>query len=147
MSCLHRGPYIQRGRGIGSSLTAMFKGAIPALKLFGEKIIQSPVTKEIVKTAKRSALDAGLNVASDLLKGKKIKQSVSENVDTAKKAVTNSLVTALEKAKVDTVGKKPVVKSKKMSGKRGKKQVTFPTTRKSRKRKSKTYDIFEENFV
>jgi hypothetical protein len=147
MSCLHRGPYIQRGRGIGSSLTAMFKGAIPALKLFGEKIIQSPVTKEIVNTAKRSALDAGLNVASDLLKGKKIKQSVSENVDTAKKAVTNSLVTALEKAKVDTVGKKPVVKSKKMSGKRGKKQVTFPTTRKSRKRKSKTYDIFEENFV
>ena len=147
MSCLHRGPYIQRGQGFGSSLSAMFKGVIPALKLFGEKIVQSPITKEIINTGKRSLVDASLNVADDFLKGKKIKPSISENVATAKKAVTKSLVSALEKAKAATIGETPAVKSKKTSGTRVKKQVTLSTARKSRKKKSKTYDIFSENFT
>ena len=147
MSCLHRGPYIQRGRGVGSSLTAMYKGVVPALKLFGEKIIQSPVTKELLNKGKRTLVDASLNLASDVLAGKKIKPSISENVATAKKAVTKSLVSALEKAKVASIGKKPVVKSKNTGGKRVKKQATLPTARKSRKKKRANYDIFEESFA
>lgn len=140
MSCLHRGPYIQRGRGIGSSLTAMFKDVVPALKLIGEKVIQSPVTKEIVKAGKRAAID----VATDVLRGKKLKSSISENVDTAKKAVSKSLVSALEKAKETKIGNKSVVK--KTGGKRDKKHVILPIAQKSVRKKSKAYDIFRENF-
>lgn len=140
MSCLHRGPYIQRGRGIGSSLTAMFKGVTPVLKLLGEKVRQSPVTKEILSAGKRAAID----VATDVLQGKKMKSSISENLDTAKKAVSKSLMSALENAKE----KKSVVK--KTGGKSGKKRATFPTAqksgKKSGKKKSKAYDIFQENF-
>ena len=141
MSCLHRGPYIQRGRGIGSSLTAMFKGVIPALQLLGDKVMQSPITKEVIKTGKRAALDAGLNVASDVLGGKKLKPSLSENVTTAKKAVTKSLLSALEKTKANAIGKTPVVKRKRV-----KKRATLPVGRKSRGKRSRTYDIFEEKY-
>lgn len=141
MSCLHRGPYIQRGRGIGSSLTAMFKGVIPALQLFGDKVMQSPITKEVIKTGKRAALDAGLNVASDVLGGKKLKPSLSENVTTAKKAVTKSLLSALEKTKASAIGKTPVVKRKRVL-----KRSTLPVGRKSRGKRSRTYDIFEEKY-
>jgi len=99
MSCLHRGPHIQRGRGIGSTLSAMFKGVLPAMQVMGKKILASPITQEVLQTAKRSAAEAGLNVVTDALQGKKVKESISKNVSTAKKAVTDSLVSGLKTLK------------------------------------------------
>jgi hypothetical protein len=138
---MHRGPYIQRGRGFGSTLSSMFKGVIPALQLFGEKVMTSPITQNILKTAKRSALEAGLNVARDTLGGKNLKESLSENVTTAKKAVTESLLSALDKAKVSNVGleKKPVKK------RRGVKLLSSKVGGK-KSRKKKYADLFEETF-
>ena len=58
MSCFHRGPYIQRGRGIGGVLSSMFKSVVPALQVFGKNLLASPTTQDILKTAKQSTLQA-----------------------------------------------------------------------------------------
>lgn len=133
MSCLHRGPYIQRGRGVGSTLNTMFKGVIPAAQIMGKQILASPVTKKVLKAAKRSALDAGFQVATDVLQGKKLKESVKENVSSAKKAVKKSLLTALTNAEAsDSVEEKPTRK-KKVGVRRG-------------GNKKRYSDIFEQKF-
>lgn len=137
MSCLHRGPYIQRGRGLGGTLSSMFKGVVPAMQVMGKKILAEPETKNVLKTLKRSAVEAGLNVASDTLSGKKLKESLSENVTTAKKAIKKSLSSAL-KARASRVGNKT---DENVVG------VQHGGMVKVSKRKKNLYgDIFEEKF-
>jgi hypothetical protein len=143
MSCLHRGPYVQRGRGFGSTLSAMFKGVIPAAQLMGKQVLASPLTKTVVKAAKRSARDAGLQLANDLLHGKQIKNSLKENVvSTAKRAVKKSLRAALTKEEV------PSIPSIQYSSSDEEEEITPRKKKKARRGKKKSYsDIFEENFA
>lgn len=119
MSCLHRGPYIQRGslqrgRGIGSTLRSIFHGVFPAMKSMGRKLWESPVTKGILNSAKNSAIEAGINVVSDTLKGKNVGESLKGNVSTAKKAVTDSLLSALHNVNSPTVKGKNTAKKRKL---------------------------------
>jgi hypothetical protein len=149
MSCLHRGPYvqrgdIQRGRGIGSTLSSMFKGVIPAMKLMGHKLLESPITQKILKTAKRSAIDAGLNVAKDTLQGKNLKESLKENVATAKKSVTDSLLTALHNAQIPVLGGESVAVGKTKSAR---KKRNLQLTHVGKKRRKIAHgDIFDKSF-
>lgn len=80
----------------------MFKGVVPAAKLMGRTVYDSPITKQVLETAKRSALEAGLNVATDALEGKNVKVSLKGNMTAAKKKVSDSLVSALKRARTDT---------------------------------------------
>jgi hypothetical protein len=125
---------VQRGRGIGSTLSAMFKGVIPAAQMMGKQVLASPLTKTVLKAAKRSARDAGLQLATDVLQGKRVKESLKENVSTAKKAVKKSLLTALSKAELPSIPCSEETSPRKK--------------RKARRGKKKSYsDIFEENFA
>lgn len=145
MSCLHRGPpYIQRGRGVGGTLSSMFKGVVPAMKIMGEKILATPAAQDVLKTGANSVLEGGLNIAKDTLRGRNFKESVSENVTSAKKAVTKSLRSALKQrgGEVANVG----------VGVKRKREATVPTLvegegRKSKKKKRNYGDLFEEDFV
>ena len=144
MSCFHRGPYIQRGRGIGGVLSSMFKSVVPALQVFGKNLLASPTTQDILKTAKQSTLQAGLNIAKDTLGGKNFGDSFKENVTTAKKAVTDSLMSALNNAKVSNAENVATVGGRKR--KLGDKlTVVAKVGRKSKKKKSYA-DLFEEDF-
>lgn len=145
MSVLHRGPYIQRGRGFGSALSSMFKGVFPAMQVLGQRLFSSPTTQKLLKTAKQSAIEGGLNVATDVLQGKKLSRSVADNVATAKKAVTDSLVSALNRAKVSSVGNVSVDTGVNKR-KRAKKSSVAPpaVVAKKAKRKKQSYrDLFE----
>jgi len=99
MSCHHRGPYVQRGRGFGSTLGSMFRGVVPALKMLGHQFITSPHTKAVLDTAKRSAAELGLNVARDTLEGKNVLDSVKTGLSAAKRKIAASAVTAIKKVK------------------------------------------------
>lgn len=133
MSCLHRGPHVQRGRGVGSTLSAMFKDVFPAAQIIGKKVLASPLTKKVLKTAKRSAVDAGLQIAKDVLHGKKLKESLNENVSSAKKSVKKSLLTALSNAESPSITEEKPVCKRKVAVRRGKKKQYS--------------DIFEQKFV
>jgi hypothetical protein len=119
----------------------MFKGVIPALQVMGQKVMASPTTQGILKTAKRSLVEAGRNVATDVLQGKNVGESLSENVTTAKRAVTDSLVSALDNAKVSAVGN-TVARNKRAKKTTGK-LTTRVVARKGRGRKKK-YDLFDD---
>lgn len=141
MSCLHRGPFIQRGRGFGSALSSMYKSFVPALQLFGKKILASPLTQQVLQTAKRSATQAGLNVATDVLQGKKVKDSLTENISTAKQAVTDSIVSALKQANSQT----GVTEELKVEPKRSKRKASTILAAKKggKKNRKRSKDVFD----
>lgn len=141
MSCLHRGQYIQRGRGIGSTLSSFFRGVLPAMKVMGRKILSSPITKQVLDVAKNSAVEAGFDVTKDVLEGKKIKDSLVNRVTTAKKAVTTSLLSALDKAK----SQKAELPKVGLRAPKKRKLNPSPTTNKHR-RYRRQKDIFDSNF-
>ena len=66
-----RGTRIQRGHGIGGLFRGLFKSVKPLLKS-GMKNIK-PILKKGMKFVGQQALDSGMNLASDLLKGRNIK--------------------------------------------------------------------------
>ena len=148
MSCFHRGPYIQRGRGVGSALNSMFKSVVPAMQVLGKKISASPIAQDVLSTGKQSAIKAGKNVVSDVTHGKKLGESIAENVTTAKKAVTESLLSALDKAKVSGVGTSRTEQTTvgNLGVKRKRAALTSSVGQKA-KRQKHYGDIFEENFV
>ena len=88
----HSGPYIQRGRGVGSVFRAFAQFVLPALKAIGKNIISSPTVRKLgkatLKGVKRTAVDAGLNIANDALAGENIIDSIKKNV-TGQKLVGN----------------------------------------------------------
>lgn len=95
----HRGEYIQRGRGLGSFFKSIIRTVLPALSSVGKAIIKSPTTSRILKTAKRSAIDAGLNVASDVLEGRDLGDSLQSNLVTVVEKVAKRANTTPKKRK------------------------------------------------
>jgi hypothetical protein len=104
----HRGRYIQRGRGIGSILSSFFRTVFPIVKSIGSSILKSPVTKEVLSTAKNSAIDAGLNIAADALSGENVADSMAKHAGSASKKVGISLrPNTSSKARSSTTVKQP----------------------------------------
>lgn len=65
---IFRGTRIQRGYGIGGLFRGLFKSVKPLLKS-GVKTF-TPLLKKGVKSVGKQAFHSGMNLASDLLKGK-----------------------------------------------------------------------------
>ena len=83
-----------RGSGIGSIFSNIFRGLIPLAKgLFkvGRKVAASDGGQRILKAAKQSAINAGIDIAHDALQGENIKQSALKNMKQAKQNVFNSI--------------------------------------------------------
>ena len=138
MYTIHRGPYLQRGRGmgvqrgkgIGSFFASLFKRAVPALKAMGSKILGSSITQNVGKTLAHSALQGGLNIASDTLGGKNFKDSFSSNVNQAKQEMAKTL-------RKEADARKPPLKRKEVSTIRSSKHV--------RKKKKPRKSVFEDD--
>lgn len=136
---IHRGAFLQRGRGIGSIFASLFKAVVPAFKSIGRAIIKSPITKSALSTAKNKAIDAGIQIAADALSGENIGQSISKNLKTVSSAIGDDVVSSL-KGKVQI---KPVV----ATNQRRKRKRT-KVSNKSKKGRKKTgqqwTDIYDE---
>ena len=87
----HRGPYIQRGKGLGNFLGSILKRAIPVISSIGKSILGSPVTRNVASAAKQAAIDTSLGLVSDAIEGKNLGQSVQENVGRARTRIAKSL--------------------------------------------------------
>lgn len=123
----HRGRYIQRGRGIGSLLSSFFRTVLPIVKSIGSSIIKSPITKEVLTVAKNSAIDAGLNIAADVLSGENVASSVREKANKVSKKVATALRSKPAPAAIESTKKaqkrKAVKVVKKKSAKKPRKTV------------------------
>jgi hypothetical protein len=84
----HRGPFIQKGRGIGNFFRAIWRVGNPLVSRF----LSSPLVKEVGKAAASTAVDVGARAVADALEGKKsIKRSLGEGVDLAKREIAAAL--------------------------------------------------------
>ena len=124
---IHRGPFIQRGRGLGSLLSSLFKSVIPVASRVGKKIISSPITSNALKATKDAAIEGGLQIAVDALKGKSMEETMQHQLESAKKKVSKALEKGIKQRKA--LKRKTNMKhlkddSKKFKGKRRKKEKT-----------------------
>ena len=77
--------HLSRGSGIGSIFSSIFRGLVPlARNIFsvGKQFAKSDTGQKIIKAAKRTALDTGLDLAHDTLSGeKKLKQAIKSRLN------------------------------------------------------------------
>jgi hypothetical protein len=85
---IHKGPYLQRGRGIGSLLSSLFRSVVPALKTVGAKVLKSGLVRDVGKSLADSAVRSGLQLATTALDGGSMKGSLGSSITDAKRAVS-----------------------------------------------------------
>lgn len=155
--------YYQRGAGLGSFFSNIFRTLIPLTsKVFkvGVRATKTPAGRRLIKAVKRTGINAGLDVVSDAMDGENIAHSVKKRMKEAGKTVANaagreiqsaissssgSTAAAKKKGKKRGVSKKrglPVVRTLKVGGggkKKGKGKKKKKTTRgKGRGKKKST---------
>ena len=91
----HSGARIQRGRGIGSILSGLFRSVLPAVSRAGlrtaKRIVQSDVAKDIGRQMKDVAARSAVNMTLDTLEGKNVGESLQNQLNSAKKEISSSL--------------------------------------------------------
>lgn len=90
----HSGPRFQRGRGLGSLFSGLFRALRPLATMglkFGKKILTSDAAKSIGSAALDMGKDVVKNVAVDLLEGKNIKESAAEQLNEVKSKLAETL--------------------------------------------------------
>lgn len=134
---------VMQGGGIGSIFSNIFRGVVPFVgKLLGlgKRAAQGPVGRAVVKAARKTAMDAGLNLASDVLKGENVKASLKQNLHP--KILAPEFVKHAE-ANLKSGGQRPSPKSKKNKSvsskkkKNKKKNCGSNTTKKNTSKKKK----------
>lgn len=102
---LRRRRNVQVGRGIGSILSSLIRGFGPLAKSIGQslfglgkKAIKSDTTKEIIKSAAKDGLNAGVNIAKDIIKGENLEKSVEKNLLPAVDTIVSNASEKIEKA-------------------------------------------------
>jgi hypothetical protein len=87
----HQGPFLQRGRGIGSVLSALFSNITPVLKGLGRRAVNSGLVRNLGNTLVDSAVKGGLNFATDALSGGNLKESATTNLAAAKRELAKTI--------------------------------------------------------
>lgn len=110
----HRGPLIQRGRGLGGILKSVFSYVKPIFRnifSFGKKAVKQPIVRDIISDVKDTAIQTGVSTVTDLLKGESVKQSLYNNSKLARDDIAQKLID-----KVESLSKKRKKTSKKKRG-------------------------------
>ncbi len=89
---IHRGRNIQQGSGLGGFLGNLFKRVWPVVS----SIFSSAPVKQVASDVKDSALKAGLNLASDVIHGQNVKESLEKNAKSFGKNVGESVINAAD---------------------------------------------------
>lgn len=111
---------VQRGRGIGSILSSIFRKIAPFARTIlniGKKAATSKPAQEVFRSAKNEALKTGIQIADDALQGKNVRESIRSNAEKAAKTVAQSALGEAKKM-VDDQNPKKRTTTKPKSGKR-----------------------------
>lgn len=111
----HSGPRVQRGRGLGSILSGLFRSFAPVAKIglkLGKSLVSSPLARKVGVTALEAAKKSAANIAADVLSGNNLKKSAQRELNDAKEKIATTL-RAGQKRKVGDVKKGKILKPKK----------------------------------
>ena len=128
-SHIHRGPFIQQGRGLGGILAALGRTLVPILRTgvatAGKKIVSSPTLRNTVVDLGRSAIDSGIKHSlskssstsnPSCKRKKKPKQHIKEIISSIRK----------RKSSASTTGPKTKKKKKKKTWKKPSRGNKYP---------------------
>lgn len=90
----HAGARYQRGRGLGSIFSGLFRGFMPALNMgleVGKKFLQTDIGKNISGAIAETGRSAIKNITADLLEGKNPATSAQEELTNARKKIASTL--------------------------------------------------------
>lgn len=112
------GERLQRGRGIGGLLRLVKSVFSPFIKSAGKTIVKAATSdtgKNILNSVKDQALETGLHLASDALRGKDMKESVQNEVQNVKRKAADFIENVASKKQRKAQPKpKPKVKRAKI---------------------------------
>jgi hypothetical protein len=91
MQHVHRGQFLQRGRGLGSIFSGLFRNVLPMFSSIGRSIFGSPVVKNVGKSLLDSTVRGGLNLAADAIGGEDIKESFKKQLGSARQEVSDAV--------------------------------------------------------
>jgi hypothetical protein len=86
--------YYNRGQGVGSLLSSLYSTMVPLVKSalrIGSKALNSPVGRAVKEAAKRTALEAGMNVVNAGLEGKNVLASAKQELSKARTSFKDRL--------------------------------------------------------
>lgn len=95
----HKGREIQRGRGLGSFLSGLFRTVAPYAKTglkqtlkSGSKFVKSKAVKKIGKKALKELANTAVEISADAMEGKKInKQDIKNRLQKARKNIAKTV--------------------------------------------------------
>ncbi len=79
----YAGARMQRGHGLGSILSGLFRAAIPLIKKTAVPALKTVARKTAVggiRALKKKALETGVRLASDAMRGRNMKQAVTSRL-------------------------------------------------------------------
>jgi len=90
----HSGARLQRGRGLGSLFSGLFRGFAPIARM-GLQAGKKLLTSDFVKNIGRSALEGGKtilkDVAADLIEGNNVEENAQKNLQEARKKIAGTI--------------------------------------------------------
>lgn len=104
---------MQKGRGLGSILSGLFRSIAPVAKLglsYGKKLISSPLAQKLGSTAMEAAKKSAANIAADVIAGNNLKQSAQRELKDAKEKIATTLRAGRKRKQQRLSGCKKVVK-------------------------------------
>ena len=143
----------QRGEGFGSFFKTIFKNVTPfAKRMMGgtKNLVKSALNSNIAKQAGKELLNQGIetsaNILGDIIEGENVKDSVKNNLKTAKQNIARTLKSTVKsglKRKADNINATMPIAKKRKSTQR--KNIRFAP--KVKKRNKSAYNLFEDNDI
>ena len=90
-----RGPYAQRGHGIGNIFRSLAKVFIPVARTVFRA--SKPLVKKAAKVAGREALQVGMDTLGSVAEGEDVSSAIKKNVKAGSKRVMGKAKDSLEK--------------------------------------------------
>ena len=96
------GERLQRGRGIGGLLRLVKSLFTPLVKSAGKSIVKAATSntgKAVLNSIKDQAIDSGIKLASDALRGEDMNESLQTELQTVKRKAVDGLESVARKKK------------------------------------------------
>lgn len=90
---IYKGVYLQRGNGIGSVLSGLFRVLVPFIKTGATSIAGSAPVQRAVKSAKKSAIKVAGNAAGELLSGRNPREKAKIDLKRAQSDIERAFTT------------------------------------------------------
>ena len=115
---IYKGVYLQRGSGVGSILSLIFRSLVPWIKRGATALVKSKSVRWLAKSAGKTAAKSAASLAQDVLTGNSSKASAKNNLQNAKRGLQAALSKAMQpppakrkKVIIQKPGRAKVVKS------------------------------------